>query len=161
MTYANKNLTIAILFILTGIALLLHELNLLTEWLSWPLILITIGILLLIKFLRNPESYQILMPVAILLIIGTLFLYLERASYHHIGHLWPTFILAPGVGFLFLFLFGPPNNSYWVPALILSAVAGLFYLNCWHFGRFWPFLFVLIGVTLLLQGLLAKRTASK
>lgn len=155
----RRRIPLALTLILVGTLMLLSKLNILRFEFTWPIILIAVGILFLVKYLTRPTDYQLLLPTTILLILGTLFLYLDNTNYQRLNHLWPTFIIAPGIGFLFMFLLGPAKNRYWQPALILISVAGLFYWGFWHLYHYWPVLLILIGLIFLIDALLHPKSA--
>lgn len=115
----------------------------------WPVILIGIGILFVVGFLLNTNNYGLLMPASILLVIGTLFLYMEMTHWNHIIELWPTFILAPGIGFIFMFLFGPSGNKLYIPGLILITIAAIFFVSFSSYSHYWPVILIILGLVLI------------
>ncbi len=136
--------------ILIGLLILLVQFEYF-DWAElWPLFLIAIGLLFLIGFFINRENYGLLMPAMILMIIGTLFLYMERTTWYNMRGLWPTFIMAPGVGFFFMYFFGPVKNQLWIPGTILVTIAALFFAGEWTVIRYWPVILILLGLYLIL-----------
>ena len=66
------------------------------------------------------------MPAAVLTIVGLLFLYCELDGWWRMQDLWPVFILAPGVGFILMFLFGSPDRGVLVPGTLLLVIGIVF-----------------------------------
>jgi hypothetical protein len=146
---SNSNWIGGIFLILLGILIILVQFNYF-DWSDlWPLVLVGVGLLFLIGFFVNHSNFGLLMPAMILLIIGTLFLYLERTSWYNMNNLWPTFILAPGVGFFFMYFFGPQNNRLWIPGTILVSIAAIFFAGELSVFRYWPVLLILLGLYLI------------
>jgi len=135
--------------ILLGMLILLVQFDYFNWSELWPLILIGLGLLFLVGFFINRINYGLLMPSMILLIIGTLFLYMERTSWYNMDRLWPTFVMAPGVGFFFMYFFGPQNNRLWIPGTILITIAALFFAGEWSIFRYWPVILILLGIYLI------------
>ena len=150
-TTGRSNLFSGILLILLGVILFLGQFVYLHWYDSWPLLIIGIGVLFLAGFALDLTNYGLLMPASILLITGTLFLYLDRTTWHNMSYLWPTFILAPGIGFIFMFFFGPAKNHLWFPGILLITIAALFYAEQWDYLRYWPVLLILLGIYLLVE----------
>lgn len=151
MAKSQSNLLLGLALVLLGALFLLIQLDFFQWTPIWPLFVIVCGLLLLLKFAFNHSNYGLLMPAILFLIIGTLFFYLEQTTYFHLNRLWPTFVLAPGIGFLFMFFFGPAANRFWIPALILIVLAVLFYIEFWHFLRYWPLILIIIGFYLIFR----------
>jgi len=118
----------------------------------WPFILIIGGMLFFFGFFLNRKNFGLLMPGSILLIIGVLFLYTSHNHWHCMEQLWPTFVLAPGVGFLLMFLFAPKGNALWIPGSILVTLALIFYARFCCFFRYWPIVLILVGLYLIFSG---------
>jgi len=146
---SHSNWMAGTFLILIGLLILLIQFDYF-DWSDlWPLLLIGIGLLFLIGFFINRTNFGLLMPAMILMIIGTLFLYMERTSWYNMNQLWPTLVLAPGVGFFFMYFFGPPKNQLWIPGTILITIAALFFAGEWSVFRYWPVLLILLGLYLI------------
>ena len=146
---SHPNWIIGLFLILLGLLIFLIQFDYF-DWSDfWPLIIIGVGLLFLVGFFVNRNNYGLLMPAMILLIVGTLFLYLERTTWTNMNHLWPIFILAPGVGFFFMYFFGPPNNNLWIPGTILIVISVIFLAGEWTILRYWPVILILLGIYLI------------
>jgi len=145
----KPNLYLGIFLIITGLFILLIQNSHFTWGYSWPLIVIAAGLLFFIGFFINKENYGLLMPGSILLIIGILFLYFTQMGWYHIEDLWPTFILAPGVGFFMMCFFGSKKNKLWIPGTILVLLAIIFYAQFCYYFRYWPVILILLGLYLI------------
>ena len=153
------NLILGIFLIILGLFILLIQNSRFIWGDSWPLIVIAAGLLFFIGFFINKENYGLLMPGSILLIIGILFLYLTQTGWYQMEDLWPTFILAPGVGFFMMCLFGPKKNKLWIPGTILVLLAIIFYAQFYYYFPYWPVIFILVGLYLIISHL--KREIQK
>jgi hypothetical protein len=158
----HSNYTVGIFLILLGVFFLCVQLGFVNWDNFWPLILIVGGLLFFLGFLVNHKNFGLLMPGTILLVIGVLFIYTNQGYWHRMDELWPTFVLAPGLGFLLMFIFGPKGNSLWIPATVLIVLACLFYGRLWGIFRYWPVILIAVGLYLLVKGLnIQKGPASQ
>ncbi|PIS27738.1 MAG: hypothetical protein COT43_08970 [Candidatus Marinimicrobia bacterium CG08_land_8_20_14_0_20_45_22] len=148
---SSSNFVLGVFLILMGIFLFFVQRSHYGWNVIWPMILIGAGFLFVIGFLQNTKNYGLLMPASILLIIGALFLYLEVTDWRNIVELWPTFILAPGIGFLFMFLLAEEGSKLYVPGLILILIAVIFYVGFCVSFTYWPVVLILLGLFLLLS----------
>ncbi|MBN2600408.1 MAG: hypothetical protein JXR87_00290 [Candidatus Marinimicrobia bacterium] len=140
-----------LLLILLGIFLLSAQFGYICWENLWPFFLIIGGILFFLGFLQDHRKYGLLMPASILTITGVLFLYTNADHWYEMEYLWPTFILAPGIGFVLMFLFGPKGNTLWIPATILLTMALIFYARFWLIFRYWPVILIVVGVYILIN----------
>lgn len=147
----KSNLVWGVMLILIGIFLLAAQFGYICWDNLWPFILIIGGGLFLFGFLANRNNYGLLMPGTILTIVGLLFLYTNAGRWDALEYLWPTFILAPGVGFILMYLFAPKGNGLWIPAVILVFIALIFYVQFWDIFRFWPVILIVIGLYILIS----------
>lgn len=147
----KSNFVWGVLLILIGIFLLAAQFGYICWDNLWPFILIIGGGLFLFGFLANRDNYGLLMPGSILTIVGFLFLYTNAGRWDALEDLWPTFILAPGVGFILMYLFGPKGNALWIPAVILTVMALVFYAQFWQLFRLWPVILIVVGLYILIQ----------
>lgn len=154
---SKANLFTGIALVILGIVFALIQYSSLRWDSFWPLILVAGGLLFFAHFLTDRSNYRSLMPGAILLIIGILFFYLTLTSWLKMEYLWPTFILAPGIGFLLIYIFNPKKNNSWVPALILILLAIVFYAQFFTQLRIWPIFLIIIGLYLIIKQLIENR----
>ncbi len=145
----GSNIILGLFLILIGTLILLIQFGRLDWGNFWPYLIIAIGLLFILGFLFDRSKFGLLMPGTILMIIGSLFVYIENTHWHYMEELWPTFILAPGIGFFLMYLFGPRNNKLWIPGTILLTLAMVFYAQVWEFLRYWPVILILLGIYLL------------
>jgi len=158
----HSNYTVGIILILLGAFFLCVQLGLVNWDNFWPIILIVGGLLFYLGFLVNRRNFGLLMPGTILLVIGVLFFYTNQGYWHRMDELWPTFVLAPGLGFILMYIFGPKGNALWIPATVLIVLACLFYGRLWGIFRYWPVILIAVGLYLLVRGFnLPKEPANK
>lgn len=154
---SKSNLLLGIFLIIIGLFILFIQNSRFTWGDSWPLIVIAAGLLFFIGFFISKENYGLLMPGSILLIIGILFLYFTQMGLYYIKDLWPTFILAPGVGFFTMYFFGPKKNKLWIPGTILVLIAIIFYAQFCYYFRYWPVILILLGLYLIFSEAKKKK----
>jgi uncharacterized membrane protein HdeD (DUF308 family) len=154
---SKANLFTGITLIILGIVFALIQYSNLRWDNFWPLILVAGGILFFTRFLMDRSNYSSLMPGSILLIIGILFFYLTLTSWSKMEYLWPTFILAPGIGFLLIYIFNPEKNNSWVAAVILILLAIVFYAQFFTKSEIWPIFLIIIGLYLIIKQLIEDR----
>ena len=158
----HSNYTVGIILILLGVFFLCVQLELVNWESFWPLILIVGGLLFYLGFLVNRRNFGLLMPGTILLVIGVLFFCTNQGYWNRMEELWPTFILAPGLGLVLMYIFGPKGNALWIPATVLIVLACLFYGRSWGIFRYWPVVLIAVGLYLLVKGFnLPKEPTSK
>lgn len=148
----NYSYALGALLIILGVFILIIQSGYVNWANFWPFILIIGGALFFFGFFLNRKNFGLLMPGSILLIIGVLFLYTSHNHWHYMEQLWPTFILAPGLGLLLMFLFAPKGNALWIPGGILVTLALTFYARFCYFFRYWPIVLILVGLYLIFSG---------
>jgi len=158
----RPNFITGLLLILLGLFFLGAQLGYICWENLWPLILIIGGALFFLGFFLNPKHYGLLMPGSVLTIVGLLFLYTNSGRWYAMEYLWPIVILAPGIGFVLMYLFGPKRNGFWIPAVILVTMALIFFVRFWCVLRYWPVILILIGFYILINaGKKKARAESK
>jgi len=147
----SRNLTPGLLLIAVGAIILMANLGFFSLVGFWPLIIILAGIFFLIQWIGDRENHGLLMPATVLTIVGLLFLYCEQYGWWNMSYLWPVFLLAPGFGFILMYLLGEQDRGLLVPGTILL-VLGVFFLsiNRWA-GRWWPAILIVLGAVLLIR----------
>jgi len=138
----NRHLGLGIVLIILGLIFLLHNLDIIwvSEW--WPIILILIGVLFFMGWVRDRQQTGMLLPAGIFLVIGAQFLFIHAS--------WPIYILAPAVGFWLMYLLGERDPGLLIPAFILTIVALVFWLDNTVFEDYWPVLLIILGLILVL-----------
>ncbi|WP_028986491.1 LiaI-LiaF-like domain-containing protein [Thermicanus aegyptius] len=140
---------VGIFFILLGLFFLLAKMELIPFSLFdlWPFFLVIPGLAFhFFGFLNRIPGLHV--PGGILTTIGILFLFTEFFGYGWMEHLWPIFIIAPGIGLLELYLFGTREKGLLIPVVILFSVGG-FFLFFTLFSTFIPYL---VGFLLIVLG---------
>ena len=117
----------------------------------WPLLILAVGATFLVGYLENRTNYGLLMPATILIVIGCLFLYTETSGWHHMAELWPVFMLAPGIGFFMMYLFGKKEKGLLIPASILTGIGVIFLFGQSEYGYLWPIILIIVGIVLLMN----------
>lgn len=158
----TRSLIWGILLIIIGFIFLGHNL----EWFYfdweyiWPLMLIIGGLLFWIGWLAKREEYGLLMPGTILLVYGLMFQYSAINGWYYMDELWPGFLLGPGLGFFFMYIFGKRERGLLVPASILTILALLFWAGKDTFHFFWPLLLIAVGVYIIFRNRSRLTTTS-
>ena len=140
-----------LLLIILGIVLLAANLGAFSLLRFWPLLIVGLGVAFFLRWMGERGNYGLLMPAAVMTIIGLLFLYCEIEGWWRMEDLWPVFLLAPGFGFILMYLLGTREPGLLVPGSILLIMGILFLsVNRWA-GRWWPLLLVVVGLLILLR----------
>ncbi len=162
--FPNKLLIFGVLFLILGLVMLLRGLGYIPQFRAlWPLIFMVTGMALLhVVFVlkRGPESYVFL---GMFFGLGGLFLFLMETVLTAVGleHIWPVFMTIVGLslGAYALKKHGYARVSLGVPSvtiIILSLMflpfsLGLVQQSFKGFvGQWWPTLFILLGLVLLI-----------
>lgn len=143
----------------------------------WPLFIIFGGLASLWSYVsgRNPDPSQIFSGITALG-IGAFFLLftmnlwipvLGRVGWGDMAHLWPVFLLLPGVGFLGQFIFNGLKNPgtlltgvvmIGIGAIALAFTLGLLNRNLGALlFKLWPVALITLGVAILAQALFKRR----
>ncbi|NLM73251.1 MAG: hypothetical protein GX184_04380 [Clostridiaceae bacterium] len=146
--------------VVIGVLVIFGSIELNLSWifrLSWPTIIIGISFLLFLGYYsKRPYGTGYLVPAGTLFAIGVTFLIGEVFSYNLI---WPSFIAAPAVGLLLLYIFGKRSPGLLVPIGILLTLASTFFLGeifgIWYLV--WPGFIASPAVGLLLYYLRGSR----
>lgn len=117
----------------------------------WPIFVLTPGVAFIIMFFRDRKNYGILMPGTILTIIGLLFFACTFYGWDQMERLWPLFIMAPGIGFIMMYLFGKREGGLLIPAGILIGLGLIFLLDVNRSEHLWPLVLILAGLLILIN----------
>ncbi len=148
----TRSLFPGITLIVLGILFLLPNVTPLRWHAMWPLFVLGSGVWFFALFAADRQKYGLLMPAAVVTTVGSLLLYCSLTGWSSMEDLWPLFIMAPGLGFLLMYLFGKKEPGLLVPAGVLILFS-LFFLVRFSFEEFFvPIVLIGIGVLLLLRG---------
>ena len=140
-----------ILLIILGVLLLAGNLGHFSLLDFWPVLIVLAGVLFIIQWIGDRENYGLLLPATILIVTGLLFLYCQLYGWYHMGDLWPIFIMAPGAGFILMYLLGRQEAELLIPGGILLAV-GIVFLSASDWAwRWWPAVLIVVGILILLR----------
>jgi hypothetical protein len=117
----------------------------------WPIFLLAPGVAFIVMFFRDRKNYGVLMPGTILTVLGLLFFACTLVGWQQMDYLWPLFIIAPGLGFLMLYLFGKREWGLLVPAGILIGLGLVFLLDAAENEYLWPAVLILVGLLFLVK----------
>jgi hypothetical protein len=145
----KRNLLPGVLLILFGLFFLAANFLDIEFHHLWPAFLIAPALYFYFRAFQNRSQYGLLMPGTVLLIAGAVFITCESIGWSAMQHLWPMFILAPGIGFFLLYWFGRREKGLLVPGSILTAIAVMFLMSQGGIGRFWPGILIVAGVAIL------------
>lgn len=147
----SKNKIPGLLLIVTGAVILLANLGVFSLVGLWPLLVVLLGIFFFILWMKDRGDPGLLMPATILTIVGILFLYCEQYGWWNMSNLWPVFLMAPGLGFMLMYIFGEQETGLLIPGTLML-VLSIFFLsiNEWA-GRWWPVIMIILGAILLIR----------
>jgi hypothetical protein len=117
----------------------------------WPLIIIFGGLGFWFGFFKDRNNYGLIMPGTILVVYGLLFWYCTFEGWYNMGAFWPVFLIGPGLGFYFMYLFGEKEKGFLIPATILTAIGVVFLFSQTGVFRLWPVLLIIIGFILIFR----------
>jgi len=120
----------------------------------WPLfMLVPVAILAAVWIHYKDRAVGVVLPVVILIFYCGYFLWLNFTSWDHVETTWPNFIIAPGLGFLGLYL-ATRKWVYLIPSFLLLILAAIFYAAIIENTLIVAVLLILMGVLLILKPLL-------
>jgi len=152
-----------VMLILVGLGILFHEMNIYYfEWSkTWPIILIIIAIFSFIKVLAGQKK-EIFSAV----FFATLGVFFVLRNYGFIydywfDEFWPIFLIAPGLGFIGLFIVNPKDWGALIPGVALLTIGSFFTLEQFDIFEnfveitevYWPLVLVLAGILLVIFSL--------
>ncbi len=117
----------------------------------WPVFVLGPGVAFIVMFFRDRNNYGVLMPGTILTVIGALFFACTVYGWDQMEHLWPLFIMAPGLGFVMMYLFGKHERGLLIPAGILTGLGLVFLLDANESEYLWPGVLILVGLLFLVR----------
>lgn len=120
----------------------------------WPLALLVLGIFLFTISSRN--NYIIYIPAVILTLSSVFFFYNIFTSWENFNKLWPILMLIVSISF-FISAFIGKQKDLWIPAIILFLVSLCLFFISFNVLKFWPVIFVAIGLWILID----RRTSAK
>lgn len=147
----KKTLVPGIVLIVLGIIFLLPNFTSLRWREIWALFVLAPGIWLFVLYAGDREKYGLLMPASVITVCGAILLYCSLTDWSAMEDLWPLFIMAPGLGFVLMYLLGKKEPGLLVPAVVLLGLGLLFLVNWDLHGFFWPVILIGIGLFLLLR----------
>ena len=140
-----------ILLIVLGVIFLIANFADYTLESLWPIFVLGPGVAFIFMFFQDRNNYGLLMPGTILTIIGLLFFACTMYGWHVMERLWPIFIMAPGLGFIMMYLFGKRERGLLIPAGILTGLGLVFLMGANESEYLWPGLLILVGVLFLVR----------
>lgn len=143
--------------IIIGIVFFLENLNIIQLQFgvfSWPLFLLIPALGFHAGFFLSgmrKDLAGLLVPGGVLLTLAVLFYFEVMTNFQYAEFTWPIYILAPAVGLFELYLFGEREKGLLIPVGILTVIAGFFLTQMLFTAlfKFWPVIFILIGLYLL------------
>jgi hypothetical protein len=149
----TSDIIMAIALIFFGILFLLDNIGLVSFHLgyTWPVFIILTGSVFWIAFFKTREKYGLILPGTIFSIYGLMFLICSLTYWHYMKYLWPGFLIAPGLGFFFLYYFGNRKNGHLIAAGIFSGLGLLFIFAIADIIILWPVLLILVGLYLIFK----------
>jgi len=115
----------------------------------WPVFVFGPGLFFLAMFFLDRREVGLLMPGTILTVIGLLFLYCNIAGWQRMHDLWPLFLIAPGMGFILMFLLGNKERGLLIPGGILTILGAIFLTGISETAYLVPAILILTGLMFL------------
>jgi len=154
MNTNKTTLFFGIILVAVGGVLLLKSFDIF--YLKWDtvgsVILIFFGAYQLGAWVLNRKNYGLLFPGTLMLIYGLLFLLCSWNTWNLINNLWPVFIIAPGIAFLLMYLFGNKEPGLLVASSIMMVIGFIFLSRNYFYYDFWPVMIIVVGVFLIWKG---------
>lgn len=122
----------------------------------WPWFIVLFGLALLAMFVSDRSQHGLLMPATILIVTGLVFEACVLGGWRLMASLWPALIIAPGIGFLAMYILGPGGGVFLMPGIGLVLLGGVVLLRQSAFWRYWPVLLIGGGISLVARSL--RRT---
>ncbi len=123
----------------------------------WPWFIIVFGLAFLAMFLSDRSQYVLLMPSALLITAGLVFEACVLFGWGLMSVLWPALVIAPGIGFLAMYVLGPGGSLFLLPGIGLVLLGGVVVLRQSAFWRYWPVALVGTGIWLIARSLRVRR----
>jgi hypothetical protein len=117
----------------------------------WPVFVLGPGVAFIVMSFRDRANYGLLMPGTILTVVGLLFFACTMYGWGLMEHLWPLFIMGPGLGFVMMYLFGKHERGLLIPAGILIGLGLVFLLNINDSDYLWPAVLIFVGLLFLFR----------
>lgn len=140
-----------IILIVLGVLFLIGNFADVRLGMLWPIFVLGPGVAFFFMFMRDRKNYGVLMPAAVLTVTGLLFFACTLFGWEQMDRLWPLFLIAPGLGFILLYLFGKREWGLLIPAAILTGLGLVFLLDATQSDYLWPVVFILVGLLLLFR----------
>lgn len=164
-----KNLSallIGLIFIFAGMGLLLNRLEIIDFGWSqiYPILFLLLSLVSFISSIKGQRNSAFW--AGIFLVLGLFFLLrnFDIIPYFWFDEFWPIFLIALGVGFIFLYIFKPSDWGVLIPGFILTLLGVLFIFETMDILHdvfdlvltYWPLILVIIG-GILIAGSIRKR----
>jgi len=159
MQNLKSSFILGIILVVIGGVLLLKSLDIV--YLNWDsigsLVLIFFGAYHLGSWVINRKNQGLLFTGTLMFIYGILFLFCSWYTWNLISNYWPVLIIAPGLGFLFMYLLGNKDMGVLITSLILLGTGVIFLLRNFYYYNFWPVIIIVIGLLLIWKGRRDKK----
>lgn len=139
-----------IVFVVIGVLFLLGTfMPAITIRKLWPLFIMIPVLIMSVEWIQHKEKASgVIFPIILLTIYTAFFLWLNYTTWTNVRITWPTFLLAPGVAFVGLYI----TTKKWgvlIPGSILLALAAIFYSVTLHATYIVAILLITGGVLLI------------
>jgi hypothetical protein len=149
MSTINKSIVPGLALILLGVIFLLPNFIEMEGRDLWPLLVLGPGVLFFIMFFMDRANYGLIMPATILTVSGLLFFYCSFVGWHMMRSFWPFFMIAPGIAFILMYIWGKKDRAFLIPGGILTIAGLVFLLAATEYNYLWPIVLIAIGAILL------------
>jgi len=119
----------------------------------WPLLLTSIGAGFIGIFYKREKREAIYLGLGIYVICFSIMaLYFNFTTWEMLSFLWPLFLGFAGISFLITYIFYRRDKVNLFLAAILFSITIIFFLVFSISHNFWWFIFILLGVSILITG---------
>jgi hypothetical protein len=164
----SGTIVVGIVLIAAGVLLLLSEYGFVRNFrISWPVILIIVGVAMLVAYHTSKPKWSYLEGGFVLILLGLVFYWIHDIVGPAEGYRtwWPLIVIAAGLGQLLAELYGPIQRRQIVPSLVTIAIGGLLLALALNEWRTWDIdviafaggsILIFIGLIVLAQGFAGK-----
>ncbi len=149
MADKRSSTIIGTILIVLGAAFLFRDMFNIDFDAIWPLVFLVLAGVMLSAYNSNQgRNTEVLIPLFTFLMLWVVFQYCALFGWHNMSHMWPGFMLGPGLGFLAVY-FKKRETGMLIPGSILVGLSLIFFISMSPFANFWPVLLILVGLAII------------
>lgn len=150
---SNTRIFFGIFVVLIGLLLLLDQWVIALKFDNWWQVLLLIpGVFLWIQFFSKRANPGLLIPGTILILYSLYFFFNQLTGHRFAGETSFIFVFAIACGLFIKRHFSKEkNNGLLAAGWILTGISIIIFLSTVSGGKWWPLLFIVIGIFLLIK----------